>query len=88
MATLLTLYWEYRERDSLDFRMNVRDAVKATVIVMKDRIYIHADLEKRNILVRFTDLVDALGRGDPKSDELLGKALNILEEVIEIAKNG
>jgi hypothetical protein len=64
------------------------EIMKATSVVLCDRIYIHDDLDGRNIPKRFLEIMEHFRDSGTEFDAPADKASELLEELIAIARKG
>ena len=64
------------------------DSMKATSVMLCDRIYIHDDLDKRDIPKRFLQIMEHFRDSGPDFDKPADKATELLEELIALARKG
>ena len=64
------------------------DSMKTTSVVLLDRIYIHADLDKRDIPKRFLEVMEHFREDGTDFDNATPRASELLEEAITLARKG
>jgi hypothetical protein len=64
------------------------DSMKAAGVVLTDRIYIHADLDKTDIPTRFLEIMEQFRDSGSEWDAPADRATKLLEELIAMARKG
>ena len=64
------------------------DSMKTTSVLLLDRIYIHADLDKRDIPKRFLEVMEHFREDGTDFDNATPRASELLEEAITLARKG
>jgi t-SNARE complex subunit (syntaxin) len=64
------------------------DSMKAAGVILTDRIYIHHDLDERDIPKRFLEIMEHFRESGKDFDKPADKASALLQEIIVLARKG